>query len=72
MGINFYDKNLINLISKKSGLSKEYVEANNQKLASFKYIDNNDDRIFIAEEKVIKDLAKKSLVLLLDVVLTIS
>ncbi len=59
MGINFYDKNLINLISKKSGLSKEYVEANNQKLASFKYIDNNDDRIFIAEEKVIKDLAMK-------------
>ena len=59
MGINFYDKNLINLISKKSGLSKEYVEANNQKLASFKYMDNNDDRIFIAEEKVIKDLAKK-------------
>lgn len=59
MGLNFYDKNLTNLISKKSGLSKEYVEANNQKLASFKYIDNNDDRIFIAEEKVIKDLAKK-------------
>ena len=59
MGLNFYDKNLINLISKKSGLSKEYVEANNQKLASFKYIDNNDDRIFIAEEKVIKDLANK-------------
>ena len=59
MGLNFYDKNLINLISKKSGLSKEYVEANNQKLASFKYIDNNDDRIFIAEEKVIRDLAKK-------------
>ena len=59
MGLNFYDKNLINLISKKSGLSKEYVEANNQKLASFKYIDNNDDRIFIAEEKVIKDLAMK-------------
>lgn len=59
MGINFYDKNLINLISRKSGLSKEYVEENSQKLASFKYIDNNDDRIFIAEEKVIKDLAKK-------------
>ena len=59
MGLNFYDKNLINLISKKSGLSKEYVEENDQKLASFKYIDNNDDRIFIAEEKVIKDLAKK-------------
>ena len=60
MGINFYDKNLINLISKKSGLSKEYVEANNQKLASFKYIDNNDDRIFIAEEKVIKFIEEVS------------
>ncbi len=58
MGINFYDKNLINLISEKSGLSKEYVRENDQKLASFKYEDNNDDRIFIAEEKVIKDLAK--------------
>ena len=59
MGINFYDKNLISLISEKSGLSKEYVKENEQKLASFKYEDNNDDRIFIAEEKVIKDLAKK-------------
>ena len=58
MGINFYDKNLINLISEKSGLSKEYVRENDQKLASFKYEDNNDDRIFIAEEKVIKDLAQ--------------
>lgn len=59
MGINFYDKNLISLISEKSGLSKEYVKENEQKLASFKYEDNNDDRIFIAEEKVMKDLAKK-------------
>ena len=59
LGINFYDKNLINLISKKSGLSKEYVKENDQKLKSFKYKDNNDDRIFIAEEKVIKDLARK-------------
>ena len=59
MGINFYDKNLINLISEKSGLSKEYVKENEQRLSSFKYEDNNDDRIFIAEEKVIKDLAKK-------------
>lgn len=59
MGINFYDKNLINLISEKSSLSKEYVKENDQRLASFKYENNNDDRIFIAEEKVIKSLAKK-------------
>ncbi len=58
-GLKFYDKNLINMISKKTGLSKEYVSENGQKLASFKYSDNNDDKIFIAESKVIQDLAAK-------------
>ena len=58
-GLKFYDKNLINMISKKTGLSKEYVSENDQKLASFKYSDNNDDKIFIAESKVIQDLAAK-------------
>ena len=47
------------MISKKTGLSKEYVSENDQKLASFKYSDNNDDKIFIAESKVIQDLAAK-------------
>ena len=59
LGIKFYDKKLISLISKKTGLSLDYVDKNNQKLASFKYQENNDDRIFIAEEKVIRDLASK-------------
>lgn len=58
-GLKFYDKNLINMISKKTGLSKEYVSENEQKLASFKYTGNNDDKIFIAESKVIQDLAAK-------------
>ena len=58
-GLKFYDKNLISMISKKTGLSKEYISENDQKLASFKYSNNNDDRIFIAESKVIKDLAEK-------------
>lgn len=59
LGVKFYDKELISLISKKTGLSSNYVEENDQKLASAKFVDNNDDKIFIAEEKVIKNLAKK-------------
>lgn len=58
-GVKFYDKELISLISKKTGLSSNYVEENDQKLVSAKFVDNNDDKIFIAEEKVIKNLAKK-------------
>lgn len=58
LGINFYDKELISLISEKTGLSKSYVSSNDQKLSSPKYEQNNDDRIFIAEEKIIKSLAK--------------
>lgn len=57
--INFYDKELITLTSKKSGLAKEYIEKSDQKLSSAKFINNNDDRIFIAEEKLIKKLAKE-------------
>lgn len=59
LGVKFYDKELISLISKKTGLSSNYVEENDQKLVSAKFVDNNDDKIFIAEEKVIKNLAKK-------------
>lgn len=59
LGVKFYDKELISLISKKTGLSSNYVEENDQKLASAKFVDNNDDKIFIAEERVIKNLAKK-------------
>lgn len=57
--ISFYDKKLISIISEKTGFSKSYVSNNDQKLSSPKYEKNNDDRIFIAEEKIIKNLAKK-------------
>lgn len=61
--IPFYDKELITLTSKSSGLGKEYIEKSDQKLSSGKFEGNNDDRIFIAEEKVIKKLAKTSCVI---------
>ena len=63
LGLNFYDKELITLASKKSGLSKDYISQSDEQLKSAKYQDNNDDRLFIAEAKVIKDLAKNSCVI---------
>ena len=63
LNIPFYDKELITLASKKSGLSKKYIEKLDQNKSKANYINNNDDRIFIAEEKVIKDLASNSCVI---------
>lgn len=58
LGISFYDKELITLAAEKSGLSKKYISENDQR-KSFGYENNNDDRLFIAEGKVIKSIAKK-------------
>lgn len=59
LGLNFYDKELISLTAKESGLSKEYIETKDEKKQNISYTNNNDDRIFLAEKKVIEDLAKK-------------
>ena len=58
LGINFYDKELIELAAKESGLSKNYIASEEEKKTA-NYISNNDDLIFISEQKVIKKLAKK-------------
>ena len=61
LNIAFYDKELINEISKETGLSKKYIEENEQKkhaLGSSEY--NNEDALFVAESKTIKQVAKKS------------
>lgn len=63
MHLPFYDKELISLAAKESGLSSEYIVKNDEIMASSKYKDNNDDRLFVAEVKVIKDLAKHSCVI---------
>ena len=57
LGINFYDKELITLSSKESGLGENYINAIDEKMKSGKYEKNNDDRLFIAEQKVIESLA---------------
>lgn len=58
LGIPFYDKELISLSAKESGLSEQYIEEIDQKKKSATYINNNDDRLFIAEKEVINNLAK--------------
>ena len=68
LGIKLYDKELIEIISDKSGLSASYIEENEQDihgnlLSSFntQYYNNlsNDDNLFIAETKAIKEVADK-------------
>ena len=68
LGLGFYDKDLIKIISDESGLSATYIEQNEQNihgnlLSSFntQYYDNlsNDDNLFIAESKAIKEIADK-------------
>ena len=55
LGINFYDKELIYLAANESGLSKDYIDEIDEESRK----SENDDRIFIAETKVIKNIAKK-------------
>ena len=62
LGIPFYDKEIISLSSLKSGLNEGYIEKIDQNKTT-NYINNNDDRLFIAEKKVIKELSKKSCVI---------
>ena len=55
LGINFYDKELIALFAKESGLSTKYINEVDEKSRK----SSNDDRLFIAETKVIQKLAQK-------------
>lgn len=55
LGINFYDKELIDLVASESGLSNKYIEEIDEKSRKTE----NNDRIFVTEEKVIKKLAEK-------------
>lgn len=62
LGINFYDKELISMTAKESGLTKEYIESQDEK-KTLNYEDNNNDLIFLSEQKVVKKLAKESCVI---------
>lgn len=72
LGISFYDKELINLSAKESGLTPEYVKEHEQKLTNsllyelygqnYASIDEEMpplDALFLAQSKVIADLSKE-------------
>lgn len=62
LGIKFYDKELIELVSKESGISEEYIESNEQKRkwgSNLNSTYNEDDKLFIAESKAINEIANK-------------
>jgi len=56
LNIPCYDREIIRLTAKESGFTRDFVEQADENKNSFY---ENDDRMFIAEAKVIKKLAKK-------------
>lgn len=61
LGIAFYDDEIIRLASLQSGFTESYIEENEQSRKSFY---ENDDAIFLAESKVIKEISKKPCVII--------
>ena len=66
LGIKFYDKDLVNALSEKTGLSPEYIENNEQKRNILDALNNgyyysltNADELFVEESNLIKELANK-------------
>ncbi len=66
LGIKFYDKNFIAKVSQETGLSKEYIEENEQKREKLSNLNsgyyfgiNNADELFLKESQIIKDIASK-------------
>lgn len=66
LGVKLYDKEFIEELSKKTGLSEEYIEANEQKRNPLELLNNgyyysltNADELYIEETKLIKEVANK-------------
>ena len=59
LGINFYDKEIINLTSKEYGFNKNYIEQNEEQSVKSSIYYTNDDKLFESESKVMESLAKK-------------
>jgi cytidylate kinase/uncharacterized membrane protein len=62
LGIKFYDKDLVTLVSKEAGLAEEFIEEHEQKRewgSSLNSTYNTDDKLFEAETRVIKEIAQK-------------
>ena len=67
LGIKLYDKEFIEELSDKTGLTDEYIEANEQKRSLLDNLNNayyggfnNSDELFIKESEFIKKIAKNN------------
>lgn len=56
LGIKYYDWELISLTAKESGFAESYVSGTEEKISG---ITENDNKLFIAESNVIKNLVEK-------------
>ncbi|WP_302571578.1 cytidylate kinase family protein [Phocaeicola coprocola] len=73
LGIKLYDKEFIHLVAEKSGINEQYIKKNEQSIPSFwlkcilgknseQSLERNlssDDVLFVAESKIIQELAEK-------------
>ena len=65
LGLKLYDKEFIQRLSEKTGLSSEYIEKKEQKRTALDNLDtpyagvSNTDSLFIEESNLIKELAQK-------------
>lgn len=66
LGIKFYDKEIIEKLAEETGLSKEYIENNEEKRNKLDTFNNgyyfglnNSDELFLKESELIKKLASK-------------
>jgi len=72
LGISFYDKNLIELTAKQSGLPPDFIKQNEQKLdhalvfelyqQNYAYVNNKKaplDLLFLVQSKIIRDICEK-------------
>ncbi len=63
LGIKFYDKDLVTIVSEKTGLTEEYIENNEQKRNTLATLGGNEltntDELFISESQEIIELANK-------------
>ena len=73
LGIKLYDKEFIHLVAEKSGINEQYIKKNEQSIPSFwlkcilgknseqslERSLSSDDVLFVAESKIIQELAKK-------------
>lgn len=73
LGIKLYDKEFIHLVAEKSGINEQYIKKNEQSISSFwlkcilgknseqslERSLSSDDVLFVAESKIIQELAEK-------------